>query len=131
MGSRPLVDVREAAVYTERVGELGLVAALLGALVALPALFTVVPWELAFGGGLALVALGMAIGVPAGALYHLALWRALKPARGWWLHPTALHPRLGDGHRGRVFFWFRIGAAGFLAALLGCALVAVGALRAR
>lgn len=112
-------------------GELGLVALLLGALVALPALFSVVPWELTFGGGLALVALSMAIGVPAGALYHVALWRALKPPRGWWLHPTALHPRLAAGQRGPVFFWFRIGAVCCVAALCGCALVALGALRAR
>lgn len=110
--------------------ELGIVGLVLGALVAVPALFAVVPWELTFGLGVALVALGMAIGVPAGAMYHVRLWRALRPlGAGWWLRPTGLHPRLRDGERPSVMRWFKIGAAGFVLAILGCLFVAVGALR--
>lgn len=118
-----------AGAILKRVSELGLVAALLGGLVALPALFSVVPWELTFGGGCVLVALGMAVGVPAGALYHLQLWRVLRPGRLWWLHPTALHARLEGEARARVLRWFRVGAVGFVMAMLGCVLVAVGAWR--
>jgi hypothetical protein len=113
-----------------RVIELGVVALVLGALVAVPALFAVVPWEVTFGLGVALIGLGMAIGVPAGAMYHVRLWRAVRPTgTRWWLHPTGLHPHLGDGERPSVMRWFKLGAAGFVLAILGCAFVAVGALR--
>ena len=110
--------------------ELGLVALVVAGLVAVPALLAVVPWHVTFGAGASLVVLGMAIGVPAGALYHLQLYRALRPTGvRWWLHPTGLHERLPAGSRGPVLRWFRVGAAGFILAILGCALVAVGALR--
>lgn len=106
-----------------------MVALVVGGLVAVPALVTVVPWEITFGIGVALISIGMAVGVPAGALYHLKLWRALRPGAGWWLHPTGLHARLTVGDRPAVMRWFKVGAAGFVIALGGCALVAVGALR--
>jgi hypothetical protein len=110
--------------------ELGVVALLLGGLIAVPALFAVVPWDVTFGLGVSLVALGMAIGVPAGAIYHLQLFRAVRPTSArWWLHPTGLHDQLPDGTRRAVLRWFRIGAIGFLLAIIGCAMVAVGALR--
>jgi hypothetical protein len=110
--------------------ELGVVALLVAGLVAVPALFAAVPWDVTFGLGVSLVALGMAIGVPAGAMYHLQLFRAVRPTRPrWWLNPTGLHDRIADGMRGSVMRWFRIGAVGFVLAIVGCAMVAVGALR--
>ena len=110
--------------------ELGVVALVVAGLVAVPALLAVVPWDVTFGCGVALVALGMAVGVPAGALYHLQLYRALRPTGArWWLHPTGLHGQLRDGQRGAVMRWFRIGAVGFLVAIIGCVMVAVGAWR--
>lgn len=110
--------------------ELGVVALVVGALVAVPALFAAVPWHVTFGVGVALVALGMAIGVPAGALYHVRLYRAVRPTSArWWLHPTALHGSVPDGLRRGVMRWFRVGAVGFVLAVVGCAMVAVGALR--
>ncbi len=112
--------------------ELGLVALLLVALVGVPALFVALPWDATFGLGLVLVALGMGVGVPAGALYHVRLWRALRPAGArWWLNPTGLHGRLDTAARPAVLRWFRVGAAGFLLAMLGCALAFVGAYRGR
>lgn len=110
--------------------ELGVVALLVAALVAVPALLAVVPWDVTFGLGVSLVAIGMAVGVPAGAIYHWQLFRAIRPTEPrWWLHPTALHGRLPDGSRGAVMRWFRIGAVGFLLAIVGCLMVAVGAWR--
>lgn len=112
--------------------ELGVVGLVVAGLVAAPALFAVVPWDVTFGIGVSLVALGMAIGVPAGALYHLQLFRAVRPTNArWWLHPTGLHDRVPDGMRRRVMRWFRIGAVGFLLAITGCLMVAVGAWRGR
>ncbi len=116
--------------YTFVMIELGVVALVVGALVAVPALFAVVPWDVTFGVGVSLVALGMAIGVPAGALYHVQLFRAVRPpGRRWLLHPTGLHDRVPAGMRGPVMRWFRIGAVGFVVAIIGCAKAAVGAWR--
>ena len=110
-------------------GELGIVAALLGGLLALPALITWLPWEATFGLGVALVLLGMGVGVPAGALYHVRLYRVVKPSGRWWLRPTALHPQITDAARPRVMSAFKVGAVGFVVAIVGCALIAMGALR--
>lgn len=109
--------------------ELGIVAGLLGVLLALPALVTWLPWEATFGIGIALVLVGMSIGVPAGALYHVRLYRLVRPTGTWWLRPTTLHPRLAEAERPRVMGAFKLGAAGFVIAIVGCALVALGALR--
>jgi len=110
--------------------ELGVVGLVLAGLIAVPALLAVVPWDVTFGLGVGLVALGMLIGVPAGALYHLQLFRAVRPTEArWWLHPTGLHHRVPDGMRGGVMRWFKVGALGFVLAILGCAMVAVGAWR--
>ena len=110
--------------------ELGIVALVVGGLVGVPALFTAVPWDVTFGLGVGLVALGMGIGVPAGALYHVQLFRAVRPTTArWWLHPTGLHGQVPEGMRGGVMRWFRVGAVGFVLAIVGCAMVAVGAWR--
>jgi len=111
--------------------ELGLVALLLGVMVAVPWVLAAAPWEVTLVLGTGLVVLGLVVGVPASAVYHLYLQRALKPGRLWWLHPTALHGQLDATARPRVLRWFKIGAAAFGVALLGCALAAVGALRGR
>ena len=106
-----------------------MVVALFAGLVGAPALLAIAPWDITFGTGVALVVIGMAVGVPAGAYYHLRLWRALKPGRLWWLHPTALHGGLGAKDRPGVMRWFRVGAVMFGVAILGCVLAAVGAMR--
>jgi hypothetical protein len=115
--------------------ELALVAGLLVGLVGLPAIMTVVPWDLLLGGGVILIAAGMIVGVPAGLYYHLLLYRVLAPRAQlvplWWLSPMSLHPALTDGERPRVLRWCYLGAAGFVIAMTGCLLLAVGALRSR
>jgi hypothetical protein len=107
--------------------------AILALLVGSVLVGSVIPWELVFGGGLLLVALGLLVGVPAGAYYHVQLYRALRPRklvpRRWWLRPFALHVSLTDDERRRVLPWFYLGAFGFIASILGCVLFAVGAVR--
>lgn len=113
--------------------ELGLVLLLVGGVVGGTALVALTPWWWLFGAGLGLVGLGLAVGVPAGFFYHLKLWRALKPrlALGatFWLHPVSFHAKLTDEERRRVLPWMYLGGAGFVAALVGCALTGVGAWR--
>ena len=92
-----------------------------------------VPGDTVLVSGAILVVFGMLLGVPTGALYHVALYRALRP-RGplparWWVAPLALHPRLEARERRRVMPWFWLGATGFVLTCLGCLLVAIGALR--
>ncbi len=109
--------------------ELVVIIALMAGLIGAPALMAVAPWEITFGVGVALLALGMGVGVPASAYYHFRLWRALRPGRLWWLHPTALHGGLKPADRPAVMRWFRVGAVMFGVAILGCLLAAVGAMR--
>ena len=72
----------------------------------------------------ALIAAGLAIGLPAGLGYHILLARALKvanlDAKRWWLRPTSFHDDLPAATRRRFMPWFRVGAAGFLIAVVGC-----------
>ena len=76
---------------------------------------------------------GLAVGIPAGALYHVELHRSLSacsrlPAR-WWVAPTSLHRDIPDGDRLRVLGWCYAGAAGFAVTVLGCVLVAFALFR--
>jgi hypothetical protein len=79
--------------------------------------------------GAGVLAVGLTVGVAAGGVYHVALFRALSPhgtlRPGWWWRPTSLHERLSPALRRRVMPWFYAGAAGFFVALAGCALVLV------
>jgi len=111
--------------------EILVVLALLVGLVGGPALVAVAPWEVTFGAGLALVALGMVVGVPAGAYYHFRLWRALKPSGLWWLHPIPLHKQLQPADRPGVMRWMRVGAVMFGVIIVGLALATVGVVRAK
>jgi hypothetical protein len=110
--------------------EAALAAAILLALAALAAGAGGV--QTLFIAGAAAVALGLAVGVPAGVGYHIALHRALAPLDaldpGWWWRPTRYHARIPAAERRRVMAWFTVGAAGFLVAVTGCALVLVAAL---
>lgn len=80
-----------------------------------------------------LLAAGFALGLPAGAGYHLLLARALGAAgrleRRWWLRPTSFHAALAAADRRRILRWFRAGAAGFLLVAAGCALLFVLTMR--
>lgn len=101
---------------------LGLAAVgLVGSLVPADALLT--------AGGV-LTGIGLAIGVPTGFWYHVALYRVLRP-RGplpprWWLHPVPLHGELRETERASVLRWFLVGGLGFGVVVLGCLLVVLG-----
>jgi len=79
--------------------------------------------------GAGVLAAGLLVGVAAGIVYHVALYRALLPLGilrpGWWWRPTSLHEHLAPAPRRRVMPWFYAGAAGFFVALAGCAVVLV------
>jgi len=83
--------------------------------------------RLLYVSGAGAVALGLAAGIPAGILYHVKLFRALASLGTidprWWWHPTRLHGSLPAAGRCAVMPWFRAGAAGFLLAMAGCALI--------
>jgi len=96
-------------------------------------LATYIAPELLLFGGLWVTGAGFALGLPTGALYHVALYRSLQRAdvlpEGWWWRPTALHARIPRGDRFRVLSWCYLGAAGFLVILVGIAITTAGALR--
>jgi hypothetical protein len=83
--------------------------------------------------GLSFMAGGLVIGVPAGAWYHVALYRCLLargeiPAGFIW-NPTRFHAVLTAEERRRVLPWFTAGALGFGLIMLGCTIFALGFLR--
>jgi hypothetical protein len=73
--------------------------------------------------GAVIGALGALIGVPAGVVYHLRLWRALEAEQlgteGFWLRPHHLHDRLSDERLRPIERWFAVGVVGFVATLVG------------
>jgi hypothetical protein len=105
-------------------------------LCAISAVLALVAWDSLLIGGSLLIVLGMAVGVPAGLVYHVKLYQCLGPdgglPQGWWLGPTSLHHLLDDGPRGRqVMRWCYLGAAGFFVVIAGCVLLFAGAVRGR
>ena len=83
--------------------------------------------------GVWVTAVGFGIGVPTGAVYHVALYRALRAIDAlpddWWLRPIAANVLLPQASRGWVMFWCYSGAAGFAVIVLGLGVTTVGALR--
>jgi len=116
--------------YHGRVIELLVVLGLLVALVGSAIVAALVPWTALFALGVWSTVAGLALGVPTGFWYHVALARSLSPAPPrWWLRPVALHARLDAAGRRRVMPWFYAGAVGFVITVFGLVLVAVGVWR--
>ena len=73
--------------------------------------------------GLAILCLGLAIGVPTGLWYHVVLYRIVSPRisvpRRWWLSPSSLHSHLTAADWRRITPWYRIGGVGFALCVLG------------
>jgi len=91
------------------------------------------PWPWLLQGGAALMAAGVAFGIPAGWRYHALLHRELgrvgARVPGWWWQPTAHHRHLDDSGRRAIAPSFRLGAAGCGVIFLGAFVVGVGLLR--
>lgn len=110
--------------------ELLIVLLILGALIGAGVLVSVITGPGMMVAGVFCVVLGMLVGVPTGAYYHVKLHAALAaraelPPR-WWLQPTALHGQLRPEERPRVMAWFYAGGAGFALTILGCGAMLLG-----
>ena len=110
-----------------------LVIGVVGTLVLLGTLTVSLSLEALIITGLGVMAAGFVLGVPAGVLYHVVLYRCLRargevPAGFVW-HPTRYHDLLSREERRRVLPWFTTGALGFGLIVLGCAIFALGFLR--
>ena len=85
-----------------------------------------IPWPTLLELGALLSATGLAVGVPAGILYHVRLRAALVrhdvlPAR-WWVSPLSHHTLLPEPELRSVMPPCYVGAAGFAVTAAGCAL---------
>ena len=112
--------------------EVLLVVGVLAALGGFGALF-LVAWQTLVTVGAWLVAIGALVGVPTGLLYHIGLYRALRPhgllPDDWYWRPITLHDRLKQPERRAVLTWCYIGAVGFFVIVAGLVCVAAGTLR--
>ena len=111
-----------------------LVFGVVGVLVVLGSAAYVLSLEALLIAGASCVAVGFAIGLPAGALYHLKLYRCVAlrgpVPRSFWLRPTSMHPDLDAAEWRDIAPWFVLGGTGFALIVLGCVIVMLGLLRA-
>jgi hypothetical protein len=102
-------------------------------LVALGVMAVVLPLPVLLGVGAACMAAGLVFGVPAGAYYHVKLYRCLAAKggvpSGFLWHPTRYHAALLPEERRGVMPWFMLGGAGFALIMLGCMIFMLGFLR--
>lgn len=102
--------------------EVFLALAIVGGLLSL-GLLTTLPWDSAMSLGWWTVGAGMALGVPTGAIYHVALYRTLQPRaalpQGWIWRPLELNACLDPDERWRVMPWCYAGGLGFVLVMLG------------
>lgn len=81
------------------------------------------PWNTLLQAGTLLCAAGMALGVPTGVVYHVLLYRALRPRdaldKDWLWNPIEHNARLTEPERKRVLPWAIVGGAGFGVIMLG------------
>lgn len=92
------------------------------------------PWMTLFKLGVGIALLGLILGIPTGAVYHVRLHQCLSardvlPERWYW-SPTSLHDDLLHAERPRVLPWCYAGAFGFLLIALGLAVVGFAILAA-
>ncbi|HEY2732496.1 MAG TPA: hypothetical protein VGI70_00850, partial [Polyangiales bacterium] len=106
------------------------VLGVVGTLIVLGIMVALLSLESLLITGLACVALGFGLGVPAGAYYHFRLYRYLAAhggvPRGFFWNPARYHANLPAVELRRITPWFVIGALGFLMILFGCAIVMLG-----
>lgn len=92
-------------------------AALATALAAVP------PASLMAIGGVALLLLGLLVGLPTGLWYHIVLYRLVSARSAlpstWWLAPSSFHRQLTAAEQRRLAPWYRAGGVGFVLCLAG------------
>jgi hypothetical protein len=105
-----------------------------GMLVLMGLLAFVLTVEVLLIAGAVCIGVGFAIGLPAGTLYHMKLYRELAlqgpVPRSFWLRPTSLHGRLDAEQWRPIAPWFVVGGTGFVLIVLGCLILMVGLMRA-
>lgn len=113
--------------------ELLVVGGILGAAGAAVWARGAVAWETLLQVGSAAIAIGLAVGVPAGFYYHWRLYRILSGRmelpKNWWLFPDRLHAHLSEGERKSIQPWYALGGAGFFLFLAGALACVLGLLR--
>lgn len=111
-----------------------LVFGVVGVLVLLGAATYLLTVEALLITGGACIAAGFVIGLPAGTLYHLRLYKCLATRgpvpRSFWLRPTSLHEELEATEWRGIAPWFVIGGTGFALIVTGCVIVMLGLIRA-
>jgi hypothetical protein len=111
-----------------------IVLAVVGLLLLLGLMAAVLTLEALVMVGVVCVAIGVVFGVPAGAYYHLRLYRCLAARGGvprdFFWHPTRYHADVSPIESRTFMPWFVAGAVGFVLILLGCSIVMLGVLRA-
>lgn len=109
--------------------ELGIVVAII-AVMCLASGMWLVPWETLYEAGMWVTAAGFALGVPAGVVYHVRLYRALRPrgelTPGWYWRPLRFNALLRAGERSGVMAWCYAGGLGFAIICIGLLMMGSG-----
>jgi len=89
----------------------------IGAVAGLGAL-TLLPWETLAYASVWLIGIGFAVGIPTGVVYHVWLYKALRPIGllpdDWYWRPIACNDLVPDEDRGRVLAMCYTAAGGFV-----------------
>ena len=104
-----------------------LIVGLIGGCLCLLSGVWFLPWEALYIWGVRVTAAGVLFGVPTGILYHVGLYRALKP-RGalpprWYWRPIPLNRKLESDERFWPMLWCYLGGLGFVVICLGLLMV--------
>lgn len=109
--------------------ELAIVAGI-AALMCLLSSIWFASWETLYYNGIWVTALGFAIGVPTGIVYHVRLYQVLNPRgelpRGWYWRPLRFNTCLLPQERKSVMSWCYVGGLGFVVICLGLLLMGGG-----
>lgn len=109
------------------------VIGVVGVVIAVGVIAAAMPLHWILVTGLCCMGAGFIFGVPAGAYYHVKLYRCLAAKgtvpSGFLWHPARYHGLLLPSERRLVMPWFVIGGAGFGLIMLGCVIFMLGFLR--
>ena len=115
--------------------EIGIAVAVVGLFTTVVLAAAAVPVLTLAWCGVASIVAGMALGLPAGVGYHVAMHRGLAAsgirAPKWWWSPVRYHAQLDVRSRDAVMPWFVAGVLGASLAFAGCAILVVCLFRLR